>query len=861
MLPIRLELHNFLAYRNPDPIYFEGIHLACLSGANGAGKTTILDGITWAIWGKSRARSDDDLIHIGQEEMSVSLEFIQGKERYRIIRKRRLGNKRKAGGRSPGTTMLDLFGWVPEENTYRVISEPSIRQTQNDIIELVGLDYETFIHSAYLQQGQADAFTVQTSGNRKRILTEILNLDIWQEYEKRAKQKLTAIENELQAIRMNIEQIERDLAQEDSLRVAYAKAQAEYDSAHQETENAHARYQEMAGTEQEERSTRDNLHRTKREIERYVRELESIDERIQRDTQQLEQYEGIMERRDNIESGYARLLEAQEMNENLGDKLSKLNRINERIRELENKITAAEHHLKMEIASSSSRIDDLMSQAERMEQLRDTAADLAHDLALLEADEARMNEHQDYINTLREEESRLGAENEGLRAEMNDLKLRIDTLEQDNEDAICPACGQPLDTEHRLRLIEEYRSKGTEKGDTFRDNKLRVQEIKEEITERESAIRVLQKNLEGRTKLQGQLGSLEHQIETADAAEKSALDLQGQVDHLQQTIADRNFAHELQRELNEVLAQREALNYDEGAHSEIKETLDEYREFQQASVLLQTALASYQSLEASLHETYAQRERMTTYLDEQQESLVSLEKELEVIEVRVQEMRRREKEWIERRTIERNRHEQVISINQKLIAIEQQRERLKRQETRRQELQTEANTFETLRNAFSKNGIPTMVIEAAVPELEEATNHLLRRMTDGRLVVRFETQREKRTGGVAETFDIWISDELGTRDYQLYSGGEAFRINFAIRVAVSQLLARRAGAQLRTLFIDEGFGTQDEIGRERLVEAITAIQDDFDLILVITHIDELRDAFPVRIEVEKTDNGSRVRVM
>ncbi len=113
---------------------------------------------------------------------------------------------------------------------------------------------------------------------------------------------------------------------------------------------------------------------------------------------------------------------------------------------------------------------------------------------------------------------------------------------------------------------------------------------------------------------------------------------------------------------------------------------------------------------------------------------------------------------------------------------------------------------------------------------------------------------------MAETLDIQIADELGARDYEMYSGGEAFRINFAIRVALSQMLARRAGAHLRTLFIDEGFGTQDAAGRDRLVEAITAIQDDFDLILTITHIDELRDHFPVHIVVEKTPNGSRVNV-
>jgi exonuclease SbcC len=134
-------------------------------------------------------------------------------------------------------------------------------------------------------------------------------------------------------------------------------------------------------------------------------------------------------------------------------------------------------------------------------------------------------------------------------------------------------------------------------------------------------------------------------------------------------------------------------------------------------------------------------------------------------------------------------------------------------------------------------------------------------MTASRMHVRFETQREaKSTDNTIETLDIRISDELGTRDYELYSGGEAFRVNFAIRIAMSKVLARRAGARLQTLVIDEGFGTQDGPGRERLVEAINTIQNDFEKIIIITHIDELKDAFPARIEVWKTPEGSRLMV-
>jgi exonuclease SbcC len=95
----------------------------------------------------------------------------------------------------------------------------------------------------------------------------------------------------------------------------------------------------------------------------------------------------------------------------------------------------------------------------------------------------------------------------------------------------------------------------------------------------------------------------------------------------------------------------------------------------------------------------------------------------------------------------------------------------------------------------------------------------------------------------------------------MFSGGEAFRVNFAIRLALSRVLAQRAGARLQTLVIDEGFGSQDAIGRQRLVEAINMVQSDFARILVITHLEELKDAFPSRIEVEKASTGSVVHVI
>ena len=203
---------------------------------------------------------------------------------------------------------------------------------------------------------------------------------------------------------------------------------------------------------------------------------------------------------------------------------------------------------------------------------------------------------------------------------------------------------------------------------------------------------------------------------------------------------------------------------------------------------------------------------------------------------------------------------ELAASEQRLASLDGVRKQRARLDGELTQVKSQLRRYQVLEKAFGRDGVQAMIIEAALPELETEANRLLARLSDGRMNVRLETQREKKTGGIKEALDIIISDELGSRPYELYSGGEAFRVDLALRIALSRLLARRAGAALQTLFIDEGFGTQDAQGRENLVEAIHMIKDEFALILVITHIEELKDQFPVRILVEKTEEGSSYRV-
>jgi exonuclease SbcC len=215
----------------------------------------------------------------------------------------------------------------------------------------------------------------------------------------------------------------------------------------------------------------------------------------------------------------------------------------------------------------------------------------------------------------------------------------------------------------------------------------------------------------------------------------------------------------------------------------------------------------------------------------------------------------------EARRAEREARDRLIAAEQRLKILdqlEQERQSLQEEILR---LEEEKGLYRDLQLAFSRNGVPAMIIEAILPEIEEEANRILHRLTDGRLTVRFRSQRETKEGNVRETLDILISDEGEERPYENFSGGEKFRVDFAIRLALSRILARRSGTPLRLLVVDEGFGSQDQAGRERLIEALNAIKDEFATILVISHLEEFQDAFPVRIEVRKTAAGSRLHIV
>ena len=208
MIPLKLTLSNFLSYReNVEPLDFAGVHVACLCGANGHGKSALLDSITWALWGKARGKVQDEMISYGADECRVELDFASRDQNYRVIRSHARGGKRRRGGAS------DLQLMVLEGDLPRPITGDMIRETQARIDQTIGMDYDTFVNSAFLVQGRADEFTNKTPAERKAVLSKILGLETYDRLQARARERNIWAENTAKIAENAVNRLRQELEQ------------------------------------------------------------------------------------------------------------------------------------------------------------------------------------------------------------------------------------------------------------------------------------------------------------------------------------------------------------------------------------------------------------------------------------------------------------------------------------------------------------------------------------------------------------------------------------------------------------------------------------------------------------------------
>lgn len=845
MIPIKLRLHNFMSYgADVPPLDFRGIHLACLAGDNGHGKSALLDAITWSLWGRARARSDNELIRQGESAMEVEFEFELDRNVYRVLRKRE--------SRGRGQSVLELQ--IQAGDIFRPLTENSVRATQARIDTLLRMDYDTFVNSAYIQQGKADAFTTMAPADRKALLSQILGLEAYETFEDRAKQRVKETERALAVAETRLAEVAAELARLPDYELAERRAQndvVDLATRVRTAENAQQASQRQQQELQAAQRELDDLQRRLGHVEADIADTErELATRRARQTAD----QALLAEQAAIEAGYAAWQDTRAAEAAWQEKAVRHAQLAVRLSQLEAQVTAARNELLAEQRMQQTQLAEAQARADRAAGLYEKLQQAQAQLAQIAAAEAARTAAQDALRQAAEQRAELQQVNRQLKTTMDELKARLDDLAAAT--ANCPLCRQPLSEHDHARLLADFQQEGRTMGDQFRTNQTELARLDERTRQLEREIAGFDQALRPRATWQRQEAQAEQGLHDAELAAATLLTLQAELAARQTRLDQHDYAAEQQAALASALAEQQGLGYDATAHAALRQRLaelgaweDRQRDLRRAleeRVPMQQQIDALEERLARWQQTVAQDRERAAALRAAVAELPALRTALaaQTAEVRTLESR------LERAQLELGAARQRIDTSRQLAA---QQDSLAAQ---RQQLADERTLYEELRVAFGKKGVPAMIIEAAIPEIEEETNHLLGRMTSQRMSVSLETQRETRKGDAIETLDINIKDELGIRAYELLSGGEAFRTNFAIRIALSKLLARRAGARLQTLIIDEGFGTQDATGRDRLVEAITAIQQDFERILVVTHIEELKDQFPVRINVTKGPAGS-----
>jgi DNA repair protein SbcC/Rad50 len=344
-----------------------------------------------------------------------------------------------------------------------------------------------------------------------------------------------------------------------------------------------------------------------------------------------------------------------------------------------------------------------------------------------------------------------------------------------------------------------------------------------------------------------------------------------EITKLEQALQVLQIDSDLWLEITAIKQKIQELDYDREQHSQATINLREsqpiqlqYQEVQQAQQNYPQILDRIEILNTNNHQNLTDRQRSQLEIDRinlEITKIPDLNDRIQAIEYQLTERRQQIDSKLSILGSIEQQHTQLINIQAQLRSQEQKLDGYKQQQ----------KIYDELAKAFGKNGIQALVIENILPQLEAESNQILSKLSNNQFHVQFITQKATKgsrtkkesikTAKFIDTLDIIIGDANGTRSYETYSGGEAFRIDFSIRLALAKLLSQRAGTPLQMLIVDEGFGTQDREGCDRLISAINAIADDFACILTVTHMPQFREAFQTRIEVQKTAQGSQIQVI
>ncbi|MEA5581907.1 SMC family ATPase [Nodularia harveyana UHCC-0300] len=638
MIPVQLILKNFLSYRDAT-LDFRGLHTACICGSNGAGKSSLLEAITWAIWGESRAGIEDDVIHSGAKEVRVDYTFQCNQQKYQVIRTRVRG----------GTGALEFQ--IETASGFRAITGKGIRATQDLILEHIKLDYDTFINSAYLRQGRADEFMIKRPSERKEILAELLKLNQYDQLEERAKETSRHLKARGEELERSLESSQIQLQQREITQAEKAELEAQLNQLQQVQAFENTQLQSLQVVLHQRQNWEQQLNFVKQQYQNLTQDGDRLQQEQSAVQTQLSDLEVILNQETEIQHGFTEYQTLQAQEEALATKFQEYTRATAQLQQKNQELTKQIHELERQLQQVQGQLTALEQQEPEIQQTLNKSGDVEAALAQLTAARRRVSEldelqmqvspllqqRQNLQGELDRVQAGLIARLEQLQATENqlqrasqrqpqlqkaaqDLEVQISQMEKDKvylqrvqekgqerrhfmerlqaqqreyerllgeleqklqmlrtPDAICPLCERPLDQHHWSRVVDKTQAE-------YQDTEGQLWVFREQMAVSDREIQVLRQEyreihqkLSPYDSLREQRGQLAAQLQATSDAEQQLQQLGTEKQHLERSLQGSNYAPDKQAELRELDQYLQKLNYNEQDHALARSEVDRWR--------------------------------------------------------------------------------------------------------------------------------------------------------------------------------------------------------------------------------------------------------------------------------------------
>ena len=698
MIPLQLTLKNFLSYREAT-LDFRGLHTACICGSNGAGKSSLLEAITWVLWGQSRAASEDDVINAGAKDVRVDFIFHTHQQTHRVIRSRQRGRS------------SSLEFQVETPNGFRSLTAKGIKATQKQILDYLKLDYDTFINSAYLRQGRADEFMLRRPSERKQILADLLKLDQYEKLAEQARDLSKQFKGQAEQLEQSLQAIALQLEEQETITQQQATLETSLKQLHQAQKTDQKQLQQLQSLEHQRRTLQQQLNFVQQQHQNLSKDRDRLQQEITSTEAQQQQLSQLLNQKDQITEAYSQYLQLQEQDEVLTRKFQAYQQAQQQQQQLQQQLTKQVNELNLQIRDKQAQLKALSSQEQEIQDSLSRSGEVTAaieklnrargHLSQLDSLQLEVSPLLERRNTLQAKldrvQTRLTARLDELYSSENQLSAQVATTPQlrqqclsvgaaitdlekkrvyqqrvqekglerrhfqerlqenqrryekqlaeltqkiqmlQTQDAICPLCEQPLDEAHEQHVIQKTQTEQKEVQDQFWvvREQLAVCERELQILRQEYA--ELSQEIAPYEDLLEQRGQLEARLEATDEVYDRLYEVSQEKKQLEQALGVGNYALELQSELQQLDSQLQQLNYNEQSHALARGEVERWRWAEIRSAKLEEAQRRQGKIDAQKPQLQAQLDALKISLEQLQTSS-PLQQQLTALEAQIAEI-------------------------------------------------------------------------------------------------------------------------------------------------------------------------------------------------------------------------------